>query len=316
MLFIPKKGEAKETKELDIVIIGSGPAGLTAGIYAARSGLTGIILEKGVGGGLAAEAPFVENYTGFFGLKGEELARKMKEHASQYMPVLEMSPVTKVEKMEDGKYFVESDQGNFITQAVIFATGTTHKHLNVKGEQEFYGKGISYCVTCDGYFFKDRRAVVIGGGNSGAAAALVLADIVKEVTILEFMPRFMCENFYVKKLQERGIKYITNAQVAEIFGDEVARGVKYIDRTTGEEKIIETDGVFIYVGLIPQSELARNLGCELDQRGYIKVDNRMRTNIPRVYAAGDVTGGVAQIIVAAAQGAIAALSAYEDLRLK
>ncbi len=316
MLFIPKKGEAKETKELDIVIIGSGPAGLTAGIYAARSGLTGIILEKGVGGGLAAEAPFVENYTGFFGLKGEELARKMKEHASQYMPVLEMSPVTKVEKMEDGKYFVESDQGNFITQTVIFATGTTHKHLNVKGEQEFYGKGISYCVTCDGYFFKNRRAVVIGGGNSGAAAALVLADIVKEVTILEFMPRFMCENFYVKKLQERGIKYITNAQVAEIFGDEVARGVKYIDRTTGEEKIIETDGVFIYVGLIPQSELARNLGCELDQRGYIKVDNRMRTNIPRVYAAGDVTGGVAQIIVAAAQGAIAALSAYEDLRLK
>ncbi|MGB9824971.1 MAG: NAD(P)/FAD-dependent oxidoreductase [Candidatus Hydrothermia bacterium] len=316
MLFIPKKGEAKETKELDIVIIGSGPAGLTAGIYAARSGLTGIILEKGVGGGLAAEAPFVENYTGFFGLKGEELARKMKEHASQYMPILEMSPVTKVEKLEDRKYFVESDQGNFIAQAVIFATGTTHKHLNVKGEQEFYGKGISYCVTCDGYFFKDRRVVVIGGGNSGAAAALVLADIVKEVTILEFMPRFMCENFYVKKLQERGIKYITNAQVTEIFGDEVARGVKYIDRATGEEKIIETDGIFIYVGLIPQSELAKNLGCELDQRGYIKVDNRMRTNIPRVYAAGDVTGGVAQIIVAAAQGAIAALSAYEDLRLK
>ncbi|MEO0258248.1 MAG: FAD-dependent oxidoreductase [candidate division WOR-3 bacterium] len=316
MLFIPRKGEGKEVKELDLVIIGSGPAGLTAGIYAARSGLSGVILEKGVGGGLAAEAPFVENYTGFFGIKGEELARKMKEHASMYMPVVELSPVTEILKTEDGRYAVKSEQGEYLANAIIFATGTTHKHLNVKGEHEYYGKGLSYCVTCDGYFFKGKRVVVIGGGNSGAAAALVLSGIAKEVIILEFMPRYMCENFYVKKLEEQGVKYIMNSQVTEIFGDDSVKGVKYIDRNTGEERTIETDGIFIYVGLVPQSELAKNLGCELTERGYIKVDNRMRTNLPRVYAAGDVTGGVAQIIVAAAQGAIAALSAYEDLRLK
>jgi len=316
MLFVPKKGEGKETKELDLVIIGSGPAGLTAGIYATRSGLQAVIVEKNVTGGLAAEAPFVENYTGFQGLKGEELARKMKEHASQYLPIYEMSPVTKVEKREDGKFFIESEQANFIASAIIFATGTTHRHLNVKGEHELYGKGLSYCVTCDGYFFKDKNVVIIGGGNSGAAAALVLAGISKKVTILEFMPRYMCENFYVNKLKEQGVEYITNAQVTEIVGDETVKAVKYIDRNTGKEHIIETDGVFIYVGLVPQSDLAKSLGCALTEKGYIKVDERMRTSIPRVYAAGDVTGGVAQIIVAAAQGAIAALSAYEDLRLK
>lgn len=316
MIFIPGAGKSVEIQEYEVAIIGSGPAGLTAGIYATRSGLKGVIIDKGIAGGLAAEAPFIENYTGFFGIKGEELASKMKEHAKTYLPIIEMSPISKIEKKEDGRFLIESDRGDFLVNAIIFATGTTHKHINVKGEREFYGKGVSYCVTCDGYFFKDQRVVIIGGGNSGAAAALSLAVIAKKITILEFMPRHMCEDVYVKRLAQHNIEYIKNVQVTEIFGDDKVKGVRYIERETGETKEIETDGVFIYVGLTPQSELAKSLGVEVDQKGYIKVDSKMRTSMPGIYAAGDVTGGVAQVIVAAAQGAIAALSCYEDLRLK
>ena len=316
MLFVPGMGRKKETEEVDVVIIGAGPAGLSAGIYVTRAGLKGVVIDKGIAGGLASEAPFIENYPGFLGIKGEELASKIKEHAKSYLPVIEMSPISRIEKKEDGRFFVESEQGDYLASAIIFATGTTHKHLNVKGEQEFYGKGVSYCVTCDGYFFKDQRVVVIGGGNSGAIAAISLHGIAQKITILEYMPRYMCENAYVKKLSELGIEYIKNVQVTEIFGDEKVKGVRFINRETGEMKEIEADGVFIYVGLIPQSELAKSLGVELDQRGYIKVDSKMRTSMPKVYAAGDITGGVAQVVVAAAQGAIAALSCYEDLRLK
>ncbi len=316
MLFIPGAQKKKEIQELDLVIIGAGPAGLSAGIYATRAGLKGVIIDKGIAGGLASEAPLIENYPGFISIKGEELIGKMKEHAKTYIDILEMSQVSKITKNEDGTFLIESEQGNFKTSAIIFATGTTHKHLNVKGEKELYGRGLSYCVTCDGYFFKDKRVVIIGGGNSGAVAALTLSSIASKVTILEFMPRYMCENAYVKKLEENKIEYIMNAQVTEILGEGKVEGVKYVDRTSGEEKVIETDGIFIYVGLIPQSDLAKSIGVETTERGYIKVDSRMRTSMPKVYAAGDVTGGVAQVIVAAAQGAIAALSCYEDLRLK
>ena len=314
-LILSSFGEAKEKREADVAIIGAGPAGLTAAIYAKRSGLKPIVIDKNVVGGLAAEAPYIENYPPFKGIKGEELMQKMKDHAKEYAEILDMNPIKKITK-DKGLYILDTEKGEIDAQSLIFATGTTHKHLNVKGEKEFYGKGLSYCVTCDGYFFKDKRVVVIGGGNSGAIAALFLKDINAKVTVLEFMPRWMCEAAYREKIEQSGIEYITNAQVTEIFGDDKVKGVKYIDRETDEGKVIETDGVFIYVGLIPQSDLAKDLGVELTDRGYIKTDQFMRTNVERIYAAGDITGGVAQVIVAAAQGAIAALSAYEDLKLK
>ncbi len=314
-LILSSFGEAKEKRSCDVAIIGAGPAGLTAAIYARRSGLKPIVIDKNVIGGLAAEAPYIENYPPFKGIKGEELMQKMKEHAKEYAEILDMNPIKKITK-DKGLFLLDTEKGEIEASAIIFATGTTHKHLNVKGEKEYYGKGLSYCVTCDGYFFKDRRVIVIGGGNSGAIAALFLKDINADVTVLEFMPRWMCEAAYREKIEKSGIKYITNAQVTEIFGDEKVKGVKYIDRKTQEEKIIETDGVFIYVGLLPQSELAKEIGVKLTERGYIETDNTQRTNVQRVYAAGDITGGVAQVIVAAAQGAIAALSAYEDLKLK
>ncbi len=314
-LILSSFGEAKEKRSVDVAIVGAGPAGLTAAIYAKRAGLKPIVIDKNVVGGLAAEAPFIENYPPFKGIKGEELMQKMKDHAKEYAEILDMSPIKKITK-DKGLFLLDTEKGEVETQSLIFATGTTHKHLNVKGEKEFFGKGLSYCVTCDAYFFKNGRVVVIGGGNSGAIAALYLKDIGADVTVLEFMPRWMCEAAYREKIEQSGIEYITNAQVTEIFGDDKVKGVKYIERESGAEKVIETDGVFIYVGLIPQSKLAEELGVELTERGYIKTDQMMRTNVERIYAAGDITGGVAQVIVAAAQGAIAALSAYEDLKLK
>jgi len=305
----------KESKEVDVLIIGGGPAGLSAGIYATRAGLSAMIVDKGNAGGLAEEAPFVENYLGFKGIKGEDLVKAFKEHAMEYLEISERNEVREI--IKDGEnYRVKTERGEYKTKGIIFATGTTHKKLNVPGENEFLGKGVSYCVTCDGYFFRGKKVAVIGGGNSGAIAAIYLKDIGVEPVILEYMPRYMCEKAYQKIIQERDIPYYTNVEVRAIEGKDKVEKIVYLERSSGERKEINVDGVFIYVGLIPISELARKLGVETDDKGYIKVDLSMRTNVPRVYAAGDVTGYAGQIIIAAGQGAMAALSAYEDIMLK
>ncbi len=306
---------SRGSKDVDLVIIGAGPAGLSAGIYATRSGLEAIIVDKGNAGGLAEEAPFVENYLGFKGIKGEDLVKEFKEHAMDYLEISERNEVKEI-VLEDERYVVKAERGEYRARGIIFATGTTHKKLNVPGEKEYLGKGVSYCVTCDGYFFRGKRVAVIGGGNSGAIAAIYLRDIGVEPVVLEYMPRFMCEKAYEEIIKKREIPYHTNAEVTEIKGGEKVEKVIYKDRSTGEFHELEVDGVFIYVGLIPISELARKVGVETDERGYIKVDLSMRTNVPRIYAAGDVTGYAGQIIIAAGQGAMAALSAYEDLMLR
>ncbi len=306
---------SRESREVDVVIIGAGPAGLSAGIYAIRAGLSAIIVDKGNAGGLAEEAPFVENYLGFEGIKGEELAKLFKEHAMKYVEISERNEVRDIVR-EGDRFLVKAEKGEYRAKAIIFATGTTHRKLNVPGENELFGKGVSYCVTCDGYFFRGKKVAVIGGGNSGAIAAIYLKDIGVEPVVIEYMPRYMCEKAYVDIINEKGIEYITNAMVTEIKGSDKVEAVVYKDRDTGETKEIKVDGVFIYVGLIPMSDLAKKIGVETDKRGYIKVSPKMRTNVPMVYAAGDVTGVAGQIIIAAGQGAMAALTAYEDLMLR
>ncbi|NPA75672.1 MAG: FAD-dependent oxidoreductase [Euryarchaeota archaeon] len=305
---------SRESKEVDLAIIGAGPAGLSAGIYAIRAGLSAIIIDKGNAGGLAEDAPFVENYLGFEGIKGEELAKKFKDHARNYVEISERNEVKDIIP-EGEKYLIKAESGEYIARAIIFSTGTTHKHLGIPGEKELFGKGVSYCVTCDGYFYKGKKVAVIGGGNSGAIAAIYLKDIGVEPEIFEFMPKYMCEKAYQKMIEDRGIPYHKNVRVTEITGDEKVTGIKYEDRETGEIHEFAADGVFIYVGLVPMSELAKKIGVETNKWGYINVDQKMRTNVPRVYAAGDVTGTAGQIIIAAGQGAVAALSAYEDLML-
>ncbi|MCL5408167.1 MAG: FAD-dependent oxidoreductase, partial [Candidatus Thermoplasmatota archaeon] len=263
---------------------------------------------------LTLEAPLVENYLGFTEIAGTDLAKEFLEHARNYTKIVDNNMVISIRK-ENG-FLLETEKGEFHSKAIIFATGTKHKHLGIPGEKEYYGKGVSYCSTCDGWLYKNKKVLVIGGGNSGAIAAISMKNIVSEVKIFEFMPRYMCEDAYVKQIQSMGIDYRQNVQVIEIKGEgRLVKTVKFRDRINGKEYEESFDGVFIYVGLEPQSELSKSLGVEVTDRGYIKIDRSGRTNVERVYAAGDVAGSFAQIVVAASDGAIAADSCYRDLYL-
>jgi len=312
-----KAEEKKLKEEYELVIIGGGPAGLSAGIYAIRAGLDAVIVEKNIAGGLVSEDPLIENYLGFESIEGEKLSKNFRDHALKYVEIISNLELNDL-RMASEKFLLTFSNGQTIkAKAVIMATGTTHKKLGIKGEDEYLGKGVSYCVTCDAYFFRNKKVAVIGGGNSGAIAALYLKSVNVTPTIVEYMPKYMCEKAYQDQIRKNDIKYIMNAQVLEIFGDgEKVKGLKYKDRSTGKEQTLDIDGVFIYVGLIPQSQSVKSIGLNMDARGYILTDKKCRTNIKNFYAAGDITGDSGQIIISAGQGAVAALSAYEDLRLK
>jgi thioredoxin reductase (NADPH) len=311
-------GEEKqeiEKRDFDLIIIGAGAAGLSAAVYATRAGLSNVVIDGSIAGGLTLEAPLVENYLGFAEIPGTELAKEFLEHARNYTKITDNNRVISIKK--DGGYVLQTEKGEFRSKAILFATGTKHKHLGIPGEHEYFGKGVSYCSTCDGWLFKNKKVLVIGGGNSGAIAAISMKNIVTQVKIFEFMPKYMCEDAYVKQINSMGIDYKRNVQVTEIKGEgKLVKTVKFKDRATGQEFEENFDGVFIYVGLAPQSELAKSIGVEVTERGYIKTDRSCRTNVERVYAAGDVAGSFAQIVVAASDGAIAADSCYRDLYLK
>jgi thioredoxin reductase (NADPH) len=302
-------------EKYDLIVIGAGPAGMSAGIYGTRSGLKTLLIDGKVTGGLANDAPLIENYLGFSSAKGAELVMEMKAHVAEYAELHEFELVESIEKAGE-RFSVKTQKGEYEAEALILATGTTHKVLNVKGEREFMGKGISLCATCDGFFFKDKRVGIVGGGNSGAIAAIYLSEICKKVTVLEYMPHPMFEESYRKRIEELGIEYRTNAEVVEFTGADMVQGIKLKDRESGKEETLDVDGVFLYVGLDPQNELAKGLSLDLDEKGHIIVDRACRTSLERVYAAGDITGEPYQISVSVGEGTVAALSAYEDLKLK
>lgn len=301
-------------RDFDVLIIGAGAGGLSAAVYSARSGLTALVIDKSVSGGLTAESPLVENYLGFKAIKGADLAKKFTEHALEYVKILENTEVLSIKKT-DGKIIAMTDKGEFTGKSLVIATGTSHKHLNVTGEEKYFAKGLSYCSTCDGFLFKNKRVVVIGGGNSGAIASISMNEYTSRTTILEFMDHYMCEEAYVKTLNKNGVEYILSAQVLEIVGDgKKVTGVRYKDRNSGEEKVIETDGVFIYVGLVPQTAFLKNSGVELSDRGYVKTDLKGRTSVEGIYSAGDVNQGTeAQIATAVGDGCRVAITIYNDL---
>lgn len=303
-----------EERDFDVLIVGAGAGGLSTAVYSARSGLSALVIDKSVSGGLTAESPLVENYLGFKAIKGTELARKFTEHASEYVKILENTEVVSVGREPDSIH-VKTTLGEFTCKALVIATGTSHKHLNVPGEEEYYAKGLSYCSTCDGFLFQKKDVVVIGGGNSGAIASISMGEYTNKVSILEFMDHHMCEDAYVSTIKKNGIDYILNAQVLGIEGDgKKVQGVRYKDRTSGEEKIVKTDGVFIYVGLVPQTSFLKGSGVELSERGYIVTDNKGRTNVEGIYSAGDVTQGTeAQIATAVGDGCRVAITIYNDL---
>jgi thioredoxin reductase (NADPH) len=300
-----------ELVENDLVIVGGGPAGLTAAIYAVRSGLNTAVVERDTLGGQVATTPLVENYPGFTQVGGKALVDLLVSHALEYVTIFQGEEVMGIQT--DAGLTVLTSRRRFKTKAVLLATGATHKHLGVPGESRFSGRGVTYCSTCDGPLFKGKRVIMVGGGNSAVTEALYLHNIGAHVTVVHRRETFRAQEHLTKYLFSANIPVLWNTEVKEIRGEEKVREVGLYNNVTEESKTMPIDGVFIAIGYIPAVELAKKLGVELTEDGFIKRDEHHRTNLPGVYSAGDVEGGYKQIVTAVGQGAEAALSIYEDL---
>lgn len=302
----------------DIIIIGAGPAGLTAGLYAGRQNSKALVIDKGLAGGLGSEVPMMENYPGFDLISGMELISKMKPQCEKFSEIRENQIIEDIEKMDDGIYIktkssIGDDFNEYLTKSVILATGASHRHLNVPCENEFLGRGVAYCATCDGMFFVNRNVLMVGGGNSAAQEALYLKNIGCNVKIVHRRDSLRCEHRLEELLEEKGVEILWNSTIKEIKGDMAVDSVTLV--RDGVEEEYETDAVFVAIGDEPSNDLAKQLGVELDENGYIITDKSQSTNVSGVYAAGDITGGVKQWIVACGEGAVAAISAYQDSEL-
>ena len=315
MQFNVSSTERNYETDYDVIIIGAGAAGYSAGVYIKRSGMSVAILEReSVPGGNTAVSPLVENYLGFNAIEGADLAEVFRKHYAQYGKIITEIDVRDIKK--DGEKFkIITNRSEFTARALIVTTGTTHRKMNVKGEDEYYGKGISYCSTCDGYLFKGKDVAVIGGGNSGAISALYLNGIAKTVSVIAHSKIKKCEDAYIKAIDEKKIPFILNAETEEFIGDgKKLTGMKYKDIVTGEEKTVNLDGIFVYIGVIPQTSFLKNIGVALDRHGFIVADEKGRTNVPGIYAAGDVlSGSEEQIATAVGEGSKAAITLYTDI---
>ncbi|MGB9959628.1 MAG: thioredoxin-disulfide reductase [Candidatus Bathyarchaeales archaeon] len=300
----------------DLIIVGAGAAGLTAGIYGVRSGLKTLIIEEKMAGGTAADAPVIENYPGFERISGSELMQKMVAQCRGLGVVINEFENAVALDLKSEEKVVKTNKGIYRTKAVIIASGTSYRELGVPGEKEFRGRGVSYCGVCDGPLFKGKRVMVVGGGNAAVITALYLAELVSEVKIIHRRNAFRAEEALVKALMgKNNIEVLWNTELKEIKGEKLVNKAVLADVQTGEIRELPIDGVFVQVGETPNSQIAKEAGVEVDEHGYIKVDVRQRTNIPGVYAAGDVTNHpVKQVGTAVGQGITAALEAYGFIR--
>jgi len=300
----------------DLVIIGGGPAGLTAAIYAVRAGLNSVVVEKSNLGGQVAITPVVENYPGFMRIGGKSLVDLIAQQAAQYAEIHIGEYVTEVAKdREDGRISLKTNHAIYKTKGILIATGVGNRALDVPGSQRFYGRGISYCATCDGYYFKDgKQVIVVGGGNTAVTDALYLHNLGAKVTLVHWRDALRAEQRLQESFKQSGIPALWDSEVREITGDKIVKAVKIEDKKSGKVRVMPVDGVFVAIGYVPSNDLAKQLGLELDDQGYIKTDlMTMRTSMPGVYAAGDITGAPKQIAVAVSHGSMAAMTAFEDI---
>lgn len=308
-VFIPESDAA--LVETDLVIVGGGPAGLTAGIYAERSGLKAAVIERDALGGQVATTPVVENYPGFTQVGGKTLVDIMVSHALQYVPIFQGEEV--IDIAPGNPMVVTTTRRKFHTKTLLLATGASHRMLGAKGEKEFSGKGVSYCSTCDGPLFKGKQVVMVGGGNSAVTEALHLHHIGVRVTLVHRGDKLRAQEFLTKNLFDNQIPVLWNTEIKEIRGKKKVESVLVVNNSTHKTSELITDGVFIAVGYEPAVQLAQKIGVELTPDGFIKHDGHHRTNIPGIYSAGDVEGGYKQIVTATGQGSAAALAIFEDL---
>ncbi|HDO19626.1 MAG TPA: thioredoxin-disulfide reductase [Thermoplasmatales archaeon] len=303
-------------RDYELAIIGAGPAGCSAAIYAGRSGIKSVVFDKGMGGGLTSTAPKIENYPGFPEISGIELVQKLIEHAKHYADIHLNEEVKDIKKEREG-FVVITNRDNYLVKAAILSTGSTYKKLNIPGEKEFSGRGVSYCATCDGFFFKGKSVAVIGGGNTALLEAIYLKQVgCKEVYLIHRRDVLRGESVLQDEAREKGINILLNKIVKRIEGKDVVERIVLEDLENNEEISLGIQGIFVAVGEKPENTLAVRLGVSIDEHGYIITDDRQRTNLKGIYAAGDITGGVRQVVTACAEGAIAALTSTEVLGKK
>lgn len=316
------KTQEKNITVHDVIMIGAGPAALTAAIYTTREDIETMLFERGVVGGLAAVTDWIDNYPGFpKGIAGLEFAEDLRQQAERFGAHIELGEVTKI--VDEGKYKkLETTSGNVYAKAVLVATGSDYKKLDIPGEQEYYARGVHYCATCDGAFYREKRLVVVGGGNSAVQEAMFLTRFASHIDLLVRSDQMRASEILQHELLEKHKDKITvhfNTTTNEIVGEEV-EGMKKVtkvigtDTTSGQNVEFLTDGVFVFVGLKPNTQFLQSSAITLDEIGFVKSNDKLETSMPGVYVAGDVrSGATMQIASATGEGATAALRIREYL---
>lgn len=308
---------AQSHKIWDVIMIGAGPAALSAAVYTTREDITTLLFEKGVIGGLAAITDWVDNYPGFpKGVSGMDLADNLRQQAERFGAVIELGDVTDIEATDDYK-LLRTTSGDFKARAVLIATGSDWKKIGVPGEAEYFGRGVHYCATCDGAFYRDKKLVVVGGGNSALQEAMFLTRYASHIDLLVRGNKMRASEVLQHDIKKHSDKITVhlNTTTDEILAENgKVTAVSGTHTTTGEKKIFQTDGVFVFVGLSPNTEFLKGSPIALDEVGFIKTNLQLETNMHGVFAAGDVrSGATMQIASATGEGATAALKIREFL---
>jgi len=299
--------KSEDNKATDIIMIGAGPSALSAAIYTTREDLGTTLFEKGVIGGLAAITDQVDNYPGFKdGVTGLELAEQMRQQAERFGAKIELGEVTSLNKLGNGNIMLETTEGEKEAKAVLIATGSDYRKLGIPGEEEFYGRGVHFCATCDGAFYREKKLVVVGGGNSSAQEALFLTRFASSIDILIRGKEWKASDVLVDEIEKNDkITVHFNTTTDEIIGED-GKVTKVVG--AGGEKEFETDGVFVFIGLIPNTKFLKDTDVKLDEYGFVETNPELMTAVEGVFCSGDVrSGATMQIASATGEGATAAL---------
>lgn len=308
----------EDKKIHDLVIVGAGPAALSAAIYTCREDIDTLLFEKGAIGGLAAVTDWVDNYPGFEkGIAGLDLSEAMRKQAERFGANIELGEVTSIKK--DGDLIkLDTTSGEMSAKSLLVATGSEYRKIGVPGEEEYYARGVHYCATCDGAFYRDKKLVVVGGGNSAVQEGIFLTKFASHIDLLVRGDKFRASDVLQKELLNHKDKITVhlNTTTDEIVGaDNKVTKVVGTDKTTGKKVEFVTDGVFVFVGLDPNTKFLAGSGVELDERNFVKSDTRLMTNVPGIFVAGDVrSGSTLQIASATGEGATSALMIREYLQ--
>lgn len=306
----------EEDLDWELIVIGGGPAGMTAAIYGARYGLKTILLESRVLGGAQATSPGIENYPGFTFIVGLDLANRMKEQVKKCgANIKEITEVNKITVDEENKQFIlATRRGDYRAKSIVIATGGGHRKLHVPGEEHLTGRGVSYCATCDGPLFREKIVAVVGGGNTAVTETLYLSELTSKTYLIHRRDELRAEKAVQDLLFKTDVEIIWNHVVEEFRGEDLLSTVVIKDVKTGNVRNLEVDAAFVALGSDPESKIAKEIGIVMNDKGEILTDTYQATSVEGAFAAGDVVDSLKQIAVSVGQGAIAADSAYAYIR--